>query len=369
MDARKPTEEIVLLTKEGKIWKEECQCAWVPRYPKASPETATIQIFHSQNIVLKNLIFKNAWPTHIGIVDSKNISIMKNSFYGGTFAIHAEGEKTHSICLDSNYWSQDTTIDHKLWNEWEWKHAHHGRRGYLNGAFFGSENIRGNILISKNIIHDAFNVLRMDFDQSACLNKDCARYVNKDVTFINNELKRIRDNVIEPEWIANGKWYIAYNEITNAHADISLDSVHNPDKKGLFLLFKNRFIKHSKPSMNSPLGTDVDLNNGGKILKLPKKKLTLHECDGQTVNGYPFINLVLQENYIDTYQDEQNTSTNIMKGIIPRGTALTNWGKNQIEGECKITSFGAGPSLTDVCDSLSDKPIMRMVPPRMIQSR
>lgn len=334
-------------------WTPECLCDWKPIYPENSQNLAIINIMNSSNITIEGLTLLYGSSANISISNSQNITINNVDFFGSTYAIHADGENTKTIHVTNSSWVQDTSEGNILWNILSWEHAHHGYGYFLNGAFFGSINIAGDILIAHNKIRDAFNVVRMNFKPERCTHSLCANNINRDVFVIENTMHRIRDNAIEPEKLANGTWVIA-NNLIEAHADISLDNVHNPDQKGLFLLSGNTNTKITRPSLiPGPAVRESGINNWGKVLKLPKKALNIPTIDGGTEKEVPYLNLVLQHNNFDVHRelaDGQNVK--FLKGVLPRGTDLASWGGNFIIGKCKVKLRNDTHTEEEICSAL-----------------
>lgn len=334
-------------------WTPECLCEWEPYYPQNLKEVAIFNIINSRNIHISGLNLSHSSPSHISISDSQAISIEDIAFVGGTYAVHADGESTKDIRISSSTWIQDTSEEHFLWNTFSWEHAHHGDRYFLNGAFFGSVNIAGEVKIFNNRIRDAFNVVRMNFKPEKCTLELCANNINRDVFIVNNVMHRIRDNAVEPEKIANGQWVVTHNLI-EAHADISLDNVHNPDQKGLFLIYDNTITKITRPSLYPEEDTIGERTyNWGKVLKLPKKPLVIPLSNGHTETNLPYLNLILQDNFFDVHRESADgQNVKFLKGALPRGTDLSLWGNNMIIGKCKPKLTNDQHTKAEICSAL-----------------
>ena len=333
-------------------WVAHCNCPWIPIYPGNDHSRATVQITDSQSISIRGLQLRNSWPAHISISNSHDIKIDDIHAVSGTYAIHAEGETTKGITVTNSTWSQNHSGVQEMWRDMSWAHLHHGTLYYYNGAFFGSRNILGDVEIRDNRINDAFNAIRMVVKQSECSSPDCVLKMNKDVRILDNHFKHIRDNAVEPEHIVNGHWQVSGNSF-HCHADISLDSVHNPDQKAQLLIEDNIFLKDEQPGyrVRAPLGTE--LNNGGKILKLPKKAFEIPTADARgTIKDIPFLNIVFRGNIVDAYHEVTAHNVTFLKGVIPRGTDLTSWNNNHLN-VCKIKFKGEAPmSKDELCEQL-----------------
>lgn len=237
------------------IWNSDDDGQWHADYfkPKES-DFASLKVIASRHIHIEGISVRNSWPTGVMIKHSQFIRITDSSFKGSTHAICALGPSTENLEILNSTWLQD--VSKTMWTEGDWRHLHHGLQNYFNGAFLGSLNIKGNVLIKGNTVEEAFNAIRMKVDSNMCDDfESCLIDLNRNVTIEGNRFKRIRDNVVEPENAAND-WMVLQNHIEDAHAPISVDNVN-----GFISVIGNTFINKTRP--NPP-------NNGGKILKLPQ---------------------------------------------------------------------------------------------------
>ena len=117
-------------------------------------------------------------------------------------------------------------------NHWcEYKHPL-GRLRHQNGAFFGSDDVRGSVVIRDNVIRHAFNAIRMDISnplqEEMKKNETLRDGYNTNVEIYRNRFEYIRDNIVEPEFSA-ANWWFYENTILNAHAWFSLDGLYGGD--------------------------------------------------------------------------------------------------------------------------------------------
>jgi len=337
-------------------WTFDCNCEWIPQYSLNRHLEASIQISHSMNVHIENLKFVSAWPSHISILNSQNITIDQADFRGGTFAVHAAGEQTELIEISHSNWIQDETKEEKMWNTEDWRHLHHGLHNYMNGAFFGSRNIKGFVEISHNTLSNAFNAIRMVVRQKECTSPSCVLRLNQNLSVGHNDFRNIRDNVVEPEKIANGVWHIFSNTL-HAHSDISLDNVNNPDRSGFFIIEKNIFRKDRQPSLGSSMKRGTERFNGGKILKLPKRPQYIYTSEGLSEKKHiPFLKIFFSGNTVDLIHEDQSPihKVNFLKGCLPQGTNVLDW-KDNSSNFCKMKLM-QGPNPTkenEICAALN----------------
>jgi hypothetical protein len=116
---------------------------------------AFVKILDSRGIVLENLTIENVWPTAVYIGQSSEIVLRRLNLHGGTYAVFARGERTRRIVAERCAWTGDTT----LWDEVIWKDVHmppYPRRE-LDGDFFRSVDIPGEVVIRHNMVQHVFN--------------------------------------------------------------------------------------------------------------------------------------------------------------------------------------------------------------------
>ncbi|GFK95191.1 hypothetical protein NNJEOMEG_03049 [Fundidesulfovibrio magnetotacticus] len=200
----------------------------------------------------ENFHAASCWPCLLYIQDSSYITVRRVTCVDSRYMVYARGQDTHHILLEDNRWTQDPTGS--IWRDLLWLDAKRKRYFYYNGGIFGSLGIPGSVVIRRNEIADAFNGMRMKAD------KKPAYAQNHNVEFTGNTLRRIRDNVVEPERQAHN-WWVSHNRIRDAHAWFSLDEVEG----GFWYFFANRGVAVDPP------GTELDPNRGGKVYKYDKK--------------------------------------------------------------------------------------------------
>ena len=111
-------------------------------------------------------------------------------------------------------------------------------------------------MIRDNHIQHAFNGIRLDVRKLAD-----PSVVNRNIQIYRNRFSYIRDNRVGLEKFALN-WWVHHNEFFNCHSWISLDGARG----GLWYIFSNIGWFDAKPG---PAG---DENNGGKVIKMSKKK-------------------------------------------------------------------------------------------------
>jgi len=224
---------------------------------------AFIQVQSANWIVLEHLSFENCWPSAVFIRGSKNVTIRDSKIVGGRFGVYARNRLrperlAQNILLENVNWVQDP--DHDMWEgrtTWidvKQEEATNNDARYFNGALFGSYDIKGQVTVRKCDVSHAFNVFRMD-----AKNSQLERGRNADVRFERNNICYIRDNVIEPEKIAE-RWWVLDNCFFNVHAAFSLDGVNGQ----YWYFINNRLLNVQKP------GLKWQPNRGGKIFKFHK---------------------------------------------------------------------------------------------------
>jgi parallel beta-helix repeat protein len=310
------------LTWHGENCAGEESCTWDPvYYAPRFEDHAMIRLSGAEHVSIEGITIRNSWPNGIYIQDSRNISISDSEFEGATFAIHASGERTSHIRLEQNRWTQVPGSGKRFFETVHWEHAHHGRTNYLNGAFFGSENIVGDVSISRNQIRNAFNGIRMEVDPKRCLSPDtCTKQLNRNVNIADNCFSFIRDNAFEPERAAND-WTIHGNTVCEAHAALSLDNV-----EGAVYFYDNLLVSSVRPG--GP-------NSGGRAIKFLKH------------GDPPRLRLEVYGNHFDLGFDPEYASITgrnnrrLFKGIMPPGVDFGTWRDNTFEPQCSALLFDA----------------------------
>ncbi|NNF76454.1 MAG: hypothetical protein HKN05_00360 [Rhizobiales bacterium] len=184
------------------------------------PEEAPInclKIERSSWIVIQNINITGCWPTAVYLRDAKYITVRSAIISGSTYAVIAHGD-SHHLLIEDNHWTQDTTGD--VWAKIPWGVSHHGSKAHLNGALFGGYNIKGSVVIRRNVIRHAYNGIRIKsacFDQTPC-------GMNMNVEISDNTFEFIRDNSVEPEGNAIN-WWVRHNRMRDVHAPFPFDGV------------------------------------------------------------------------------------------------------------------------------------------------
>lgn len=222
---------------------------------------ASFQLIDVAHIRIENLSISRSWPSAIYIENSHDLSFAGLDITDGTYAFYATGLAAQAIDITQCRWVQNET----MWRSIRWDDIHDGDRHpdgkapfrYLNGAFFGADDISGNILIARNDIRDCYNGIRMDVS-SENLSAPIGTF-NRDVRIFDNSFSYIRDNPVEPEATAVG-WWIGRNRFYNCHKLFSQDGVRG----GFWYYFGNICWFDSRP------GPEGDEYNGGAVFKLGK---------------------------------------------------------------------------------------------------
>ncbi|AXO14859.1 hypothetical protein [Thalassospira indica] len=224
---------------------------------------AVFQLIDVAHIRLELFTIKRAWPSAVYIENSQHLAFRDLDISEGTYAFYANGEQTRGISITDCRWVQNPDI----WRQIRWDEIHDGKDEdgnvieveyrYLNGAFFGADDIIGDVEIIRNDICDCYNGVRMDVSQHN-LSAPVGSF-NRDVRIIDNRFRHIRDNPIEPEATALG-WWIGRNRFYNCHKLFSQDGVRG----GFWYYFGNICWFDGRP------GPEGDENNGGAVFKLGK---------------------------------------------------------------------------------------------------
>ncbi|MDG4720954.1 MULTISPECIES: hypothetical protein [Thalassospira] len=222
---------------------------------------AVFQLIDIEHIRVEHLRIMRAWPSAVYIENSRDLCFKDIDIFEGTYAFYANGVRTEGIKVMECRWVQDTS----MWRSIRWDEIHDGKDDegnvievafrYLNGAFFGSDDIAGDVEITHNDIRDCYNGIRMDVSNDN-LSAPIGTY-NRDVSIFDNRFSYIRDNPVEPEATALG-WWIGRNRFYNCHKLFSQDGVRG----GFWYYFANICRFDSRP------GPDGDENNGGAVFKL-----------------------------------------------------------------------------------------------------
>lgn len=224
---------------------------------------AVFQLINVSNIQIESMTIREAWPSTVYIENSQDLAFRDLDIADGTYAFYANGETTRGIVIADCSWVQDPDI----WRSIRWDEIHDGKDAdgtvikvkyrYLNGAFFGADDIVGDVEIARNDICDCYNAVRMDVS-STNVEAPIGSF-NRDVRIFDNRFRYIRDNPIEPEATAVG-WWVGRNRFYNCHKLFSQDGVRG----GFWYYFANTCWFDSRP------GPEGDEYNGGAVFKLGK---------------------------------------------------------------------------------------------------
>jgi hypothetical protein len=209
---------------------------------------AFVKILDSQGIILEDVTIENVWPTGVYIGESSEIVLRRLNMHRGTYAIFARGKSCRRIVAERCAWTGDVT----LWDGVSWKDVHgppYPRRE-LDGDFFRSVDIAGEVVIRRNMIQHVFNGVHL----FASATDDEA--VNRDVWVYENTFAFVRDNVVEAEQRAHN-WWIFGNRIYNGHKWIAFEEATG----GYWYVFANVGWFDRRP------GPPGDTNNGGAVFK------------------------------------------------------------------------------------------------------
>ena len=185
-------------------------------------------------LVIEEFTIRNCWPTAVIFLSSHHVTLRANTIVGSTYPFFIARRSDHFVVEDS-VWTQDDSgyaVDEsgysgrydpkpkpgRMWDTVPWGVSHHGSRAYLNGGLIGSFGTRGDIVVRRNIIRNAYNGVRIRANR--CAEPPC----NVNVEIYDNDFQFVRDNPVEPEDQAIN-WWIHHNRIYNAHAWFSLDGV------------------------------------------------------------------------------------------------------------------------------------------------
>ena len=190
--------------------------------PKVLPRAELINCFKVKRvswIVIRNLAFRNCWPSAVFIKDASYVTVQNTIITGSSYAVVAYGD-THHFLIEGNDWTQDPGGE--MWTRIPWGVSHHGSAQYFNGALFGGRDIKGGVVFRHNTVRNAYNGVRIK--GTVCETRIfCRRNLN--VEIYDNSFYFLRDNATEPEGYAVN-WWIHHNRIHNVHAWFSFDGVH-----------------------------------------------------------------------------------------------------------------------------------------------
>jgi hypothetical protein len=248
-------------SKPDPMWSDGNPAMGGPGTPGAD-DFAFLALIDCSHIVIEGLAICGFWPSIFFIKDSRYLTIRNCVLRHGTFAVYAKGEKTSHLNIDCNEWQQDDSESHRLWTEIDWKRAH-GNEGsdglcrYFNGGFLSAKGIRGNVVVRRNRIMDAYNGIRLKSgNETVPLEKIST--VNANVHIFDNEFIRIRDNPIEPE-VSAYNWHVRHNRLLDCHSWFSFDGVGG----GYWYFYGNRGRFESRQGL-----PDAPSHTMGRVLKL-----------------------------------------------------------------------------------------------------
>jgi hypothetical protein len=211
-------------------------------------------------VTIVALEFEQSWPTHIAIENCQDIEILICHFTDGTFAIGAEGSKTYGIRVDHCTWTQDRPPG-RIWRKIPWRAIHGAPPDdppvdiatdwrLFDGDFFRGNDIAGGVTISNCLIKQAFNAIH-------CFNPTQNIQLGRDFHVHNCKFVEIRDNILEPEKVAQN-WWFHHNVILNGHKWFSFELV----RARFIYLFANLawFTSIQGPSVG-------DIYRGGGVFK------------------------------------------------------------------------------------------------------
>jgi hypothetical protein len=224
-----------------------------------------LRLERCRHVRIQDLTFEKSWPTHVAVQSCQNIALVRCRFRDATFAVGAEGAATYGITIEDCDWTQDRPA-HRLWQEIPWWRVHgrfedgrptvdvaHDWR-LFDGDFFRGDGIRGGVTIKDCRVSQAFNAIHL-------FNGHKDPELALDVNVHGCRFFEIRDNVIEPETVAQN-WWFWNNDIYNGHKWFSLEC----ERSRFMYLFGNRGWFDS---VQGPPG--LDSHRGGGVFKFDKK--------------------------------------------------------------------------------------------------
>ena len=211
---------------------------------------AFIKILDSRGIILDNFTIQNVWPTAVYIGDSSEIVLRHLNLHGGTYAIYARGERTRRIVAERCAWTGDTT----LWDGVVWKDVHMPPfpRRELDGDFFRSFDIPGEVVIRRNMIQHVFNGVHM--------------FATPGMSTVNRDIWSVLPRTRSPSSATTSSsrsscarnWWIFGNLIYNAHKWITYER-SRAAATGTYFANVGWFDRQPGPP--------GDANNGGAVFK------------------------------------------------------------------------------------------------------
>ena len=239
------------------------------------------------HIVIENVTIRGCRDAAVYAEESHHITLRNAIVEGGQYVVLATGRTSHHFLVEGVTWFQDPSG--AMWKSDHWCEFKYGRKRNMNGALFASQDILGGVIVRRNKVWFAFNVVRMDVSDE----NDAAMRgkVNTNVEIYENEFHSIRDNVVEPEFDATN-WWIHDNMIHNAHAWFSFDGLHG----GSYYIHHNTGYFDDRPSRSCDARCRSwekrdpkrcsDLHDGGRVLKFRKSR---HTPSGQGLPGPVYV--------------------------------------------------------------------------------
>ncbi len=211
---------------------------------------AFIRIKRSSGLVIEGTTIQNAWPTAIYLEDVQHLTVRDLNLNGATYGVFARGESTRYITLEHCSWIQDT----RIWDEVSWHdiHAPPNPRRELDGDFFRSLDIAGDVIVRNNFIAQAFNGVHLFASKRAAERGG----VNENIWVYRNTFAFIRDSAVEAERTAKN-WWVFENKIYNCHTWFAFEKCRG----GYWYIFANRGWFDRKP------GPTGDCHAGGAVIK------------------------------------------------------------------------------------------------------
>jgi hypothetical protein len=215
---------------------------------------AFLRLVGCEGIRIEQITIQNCWPIAILLEDCRDIRCANISFDGATYGIFARGTGTRRILVEHCSWQQDPAI----WSGVNWSEIHDppNARRALDGDFFRSWRIGGEVVIRRNYIAHAFNGIHL-----FAASDDDPRQVSRDIWIYENTFAFIRDNAVEAENSA-WNWFVFANVILNCHVWLAFENCLG----GHWYAFGNRGWFTGRPG---PVG---DCNTGGGIIKASNNK-------------------------------------------------------------------------------------------------
>lgn len=182
--------------------------------------------------------------------DVQHLTIRALELNGATYGVFARGAAKEHVAVERCSWIQDD----RIWGEVSWHDIHNrpNPRRELDGDFFRSFDIKGNVVVRHNFIAQAFNGIHLFASRRAAE----AGGVDENVWIYRNTFAFIRDSAVEAERTALN-WRVFENRIYNCHTWFAFEECRG----GFWYVFANRGWFDRKPG---PAG---DCHAGGAVIK------------------------------------------------------------------------------------------------------